>query len=414
MQPVLEFKEVSKCYRVGQGFASLRAAISGDDFSKATNIHWAVKDVSFKLYPGESLAIIGPNGAGKTTTLKLLSKVTKPTNGVIEVHGRMSALIELGAGFHPDLTGRENIYLNGAILGMRRAEIQHRFDQIVEFAGIGEYLDTPVKRYSSGMYARLGFSIAAHVDPQILLVDEVLAVGDFAFQTKCYARMDELRRNGTSLIFVSHNMDAVRRVCNRGQVMYGGKAVFQGGSDEAVIAYSDVIRNAARMMKMNVPLDGGTHQKVMTFDAEVEKVELLDRTGQPVVVLESGSLAKVAMEVVFHRDVDHPIFAFFIRTPDGQLVFNQTTRWMNIQTGNYSTGDRCRAEFTISMHLLEGTYEIGVDVTSQNLSHFYDRVERAMGFAVRSSNGARGLVDLGATFVVHTMLMDSEPFITEG
>lgn len=281
MQPYIEFKDVSKRYRIGQGFTSLRSALTRTS-GKGEEVHWAVRDVNFELQPGEALAVIGPNGAGKTTILKLLSQVTKPTSGEIHINGRLSALIELGAGFHPDLTGRENVFLNGTILNMSHAAIKQRFDQIVDFAGIGEYLDTPVKRYSSGMYARLGFAIAAHVDPQILLVDEVLAVGDFAFQTKCYARMDELRRNGTSLIFVSHNMDAVRRVCDRGMVMYRGQVIFRGGASEAVVAYSDAIRDAARQAQAEIPKEGGLSQRVMTFDAEIVKVTLLDVEGNPV------------------------------------------------------------------------------------------------------------------------------------
>ncbi|MCB0185349.1 MAG: ABC transporter ATP-binding protein, partial [Caldilineaceae bacterium] len=218
MAPSIQFENVTKRYRIGQWLPSIREALSSNNGKTPKQYHLAVNDVSFALEPGEALGVIGPNGAGKTTILKLLSGVTHPTSGQIAINGRFSALIELGAGFHPDLSGRENIFLNGTILGMPRAEIQRRFDQIVDFAGIGPFLDTPVKRYSSGMYARLGFSIAAHVDPDVLLVDEVLAVGDYAFQQKCYAHMEMLRRQGTSLIFVSHNMEAVRRVCDRGLV----------------------------------------------------------------------------------------------------------------------------------------------------------------------------------------------------
>ena len=197
MQPSIVVDQVTKRYRIGTGLTNLRDLFANRKDVSPEKYHWAVNDVNFSLQPGEALGIIGPNGAGKTTMLKLLSQVTKPTSGQIRVNGRLSALIELGAGFHQDLTGRDNIFLNGTILGMKRSEIKARFDDIVDFAGIGNFLDTPVKRYSSGMYARLGFAIAAHVDPQILLVDEVLAVGDYAFQQKCYARMDELRSQGT-------------------------------------------------------------------------------------------------------------------------------------------------------------------------------------------------------------------------
>lgn len=401
MQAHIEFKNVTKRYRLGKGLLSLRSALGGNGGSgRPEDYHWAVNDVSFQLHPGESLAAIGPNGAGKTTILKLLSQVTKPTSGEVRINGRLSALIELGAGFHPDLTGRENVFLNGTILNMSTADIRKRFDAIVDFAGIGDYLDTPVKRYSSGMYARLGFAIAAHVDPEILLVDEVLAVGDFAFQTKCYARMDELRRNGTSLIFVSHNMDAVRRVCDRGLVMYRGKAIYQGSATEAVVAYSDLIREAAREAKTAVPLEGGLSQRVMTFDCEIEGVRLLAASGaaagKPVSVLHSGDAARVELDVVFHKPVESPIFAFTVRTPDGRMVYNQTTDWMGVETPAYAAGERCRVGFDIRLPLLDGHYELGADIASADLSHYYDRVERAMGFWIKSTDGAKGLADLGA------------------
>lgn len=404
MSPYLTFDHVSKRYRIGQGFPSLRAALTGNAGSKGSRVHWAVKDVSFQVQPGEALAVIGPNGAGKTTILKLLSQVTRPTSGDIHVNGRMSALIELGAGFHPDLTGRENVFLNGTILGMRKAEIRKRFDEIVDFAGIGEYLDTPVKRYSSGMYARLGFAIAAHVDPQILLVDEVLAVGDFAFQTKCYARMDELRRNGTSLIFVSHNMEAVRRVCDRGMVMYRGQAIFQGSANEAVVAYSDAIRSAARQVNSGAPLEDGLSQRVMTFEAEIEKVSLLDESGLPISNLDSGASVSLAIDVNFHQPVHQPIFSFFVRTPEGYLVYNNTTRWMNVPTPNFAAGESCRVEFKIDLPLLDGNYELGVDIASADLSHYYDRMERALNFWIKSTNGAQGIVDLGAKVAVNKVI----------
>jgi len=388
--------QISKRYRIGRGLTNLRELFVLRKESSPQQHHWAVRDVSFNLEPGESMAIIGPNGAGKTTILKLLSQVTQPTSGEIRLKGRFSALIELGAGFHPDLTGRENIFLNGAILGMHRDEIKARFDAIVAFAGIDEYLDTPVKRYSSGMFARLGFAIAAHVDPQILLVDEVLAVGDYAFQMKCYARMDELRAKGTSLIFVSHNLESVRRVCKRGLVMYRGEAIFQGTAAEAITAYSDALRRKARESQVSVPLEEGLSQRVMTFDAEVESVSLLDAESRPVTVLQSGAAALVVMQVCFNKDVHEPIFAFTIRTPEGNLVYNITTNWMGIQTPDFYAGERCRVEFKIALPLLEGYYDLGVDVTPRDLTHFYDRLESAMGFSIISTNGAKGLVDLGA------------------
>jgi len=394
--PSIQFDHISKRYRIGQWLPSIREALSSTNGKSPDQYHVAVNDVSFSLEPGEAMGIIGPNGAGKTTILKLLSGVTHPTSGEIAIKGRFSALIELGAGFHPDLSGRENIFLNGTILGMPRAEIQRRFDQIVDFAGIGSFLDTPVKRYSSGMYARLGFSIAAHVDPDVLLVDEVLAVGDYAFQQKCYAHMDMLRQRGTSLIFVSHNMEAIRRVCDRGLVMYRGNNIFQGSAAEAVIAYSDAVRQAARETQAAVPSEGGLAERIMTFDAEIGRVSLMNQAGTPISVVPSGEHIRVAVDVSFNKAVDHPIFSFTIRTADGRIVYDTTTRWRDLETPCFAAGEECRVEYDLELPLLDGEFELGVDIAASDFSHYYDRLERALSFWVQGGKGAQGLVDLAA------------------
>ena len=199
---------------------------------------WVVRDVSFEVRPGEALGIIGPNGAGKSTMLKLLTKILRPTRGRIEVRGRVAALIEIAGGFHPDLTGRENVYLQGAIMGMRRVEIRRRFDQIVDFSGVESFIDTPVKRYSSGMYARLGFSIAAHLEPDVLIIDEVLAVGDWKFQAKAFDRIQELvTQAGIPVVVVSHQLERVASLCNRALFLDKGQVVRQGSPDECISAY---------------------------------------------------------------------------------------------------------------------------------------------------------------------------------
>ncbi len=201
------------------------------------NLFWALRDISFKVEPGEALGIIGPNGAGKTTLLRLLGHIATPTHGRLMTKGRIGALINLGAGFHPELTGRENIFLNGVIMGMSRKEIACKFDSIVEFSGLKDVLDRPVKRYSSGMYARLGFSVAIHVNPDILLVDEVLAVGDMQFQKKCYQRMWDLVSHDRAVVFVSHNLWAVKQICNRGMFLKDGQIQYIGTPDEAIRVY---------------------------------------------------------------------------------------------------------------------------------------------------------------------------------
>ncbi len=198
---------------------------------------WALRDISFEVKDGEVLGIIGRNGAGKSTLLKILSRITKPTTGSADVYGRVGSLLEVGTGFHPELTGRENVYLNGAILGMSRREIERRFDEIVAFAEVEQFLDTPVKRYSSGMYTRLAFAVAAHLDPEILIVDEVLAVGDSKFQEKCLGKMSDVAHSGRTVLFVSHNMAAVQQLCSHGLVLEMGKTVFSGAAGEAIDYY---------------------------------------------------------------------------------------------------------------------------------------------------------------------------------
>jgi ABC-type polysaccharide/polyol phosphate transport system ATPase subunit len=198
---------------------------------------WALRDVTFSVDRGEALAIVGPNGAGKSTLLKILSEITAPTAGEIRLYGRLAALIEVGSGFHPELTGRENVFLSGALLGMRRAEIAAKLDRIVEFAGVGEFIDTPIKWYSSGMYVRLGFAVAAHMEPQILLVDEVLAVGDEAFQQKCFRRIEELRAAGSTIVFISHDLATVERLCQRALLIQEGQIASDGSAAAVVAAY---------------------------------------------------------------------------------------------------------------------------------------------------------------------------------
>jgi lipopolysaccharide transport system ATP-binding protein len=236
--------------------------------------------VSFALEKGQALGIIGPNGAGKTTILKLLSKITQPTRGTIVVNGRISALIELGAGFHPDLTGRENLYLNGAILGISGREMAAKFDDILEFSGLRDFMDTPVKRYSSGMYLRLGFSVAAHVEPDILLVDEVLAVGDASFQRKCIERIESLRQQGTTIVFVSHILPHIRSVCDKGLFLLDGQARTFGTAMDAIRAY-EVFVHSREAKEASRRLNQTTlSPEVGETSVEILGVELLSGSNQ--------------------------------------------------------------------------------------------------------------------------------------
>jgi len=247
----IEFNNVSKKFRKGEKFNSLRDSIpkmvqglfkkNVKDDNLEDREFWALKDVDIHVAKGEVVGVIGPNGAGKSTILKLLSRIMNPTKGSMKINGRLSALIEVTAGFHPELTGRENVYLNGTILGMKRKEIDQKFDDILEFSGLGDFIDTPVKRYSSGMFSRLGFSVAAHVNPDILLVDEVLAVGDISFQAKCAEKMRELLRSGTTIMLVSHNLVLVQSLCRRIILLDKGQIIKEGAAHEVIPFYENSI-----------------------------------------------------------------------------------------------------------------------------------------------------------------------------
>ena len=236
----IEFNQVSKKYLIRKPSTNGDGGRWRNLLSRRTDF-WAVRNLNFAVERGEALGIIGHNGAGKSTVLKLLSSITAPTSGEIVVDGRLAALIEIGSGFHPELTGRENVYLNGVLLGMRRREIASKLKSIVEFAGVEQFIDTPVKHYSSGMYLRLGFSIAAHLDPEILLLDEVLAVGDAAFQAKCLDRVTELRRAGTTIVFISHNLHAVSRLCERTLLLSKGEVLMDGPTNDVIAEYERIL-----------------------------------------------------------------------------------------------------------------------------------------------------------------------------
>jgi len=244
MKPILEIKNISKKFIIHhekKQYLSLRDSISAT-FKITRNNHkeifWALKDISFNVYPGESIGIIGRNGAGKSTLLKILSKITPPSLGRIISRGRIASLLEVGTGFHPELTGKENIFLNGSILGMKRKEIQNKFDEIVDFSGVEKFLDTPLKHYSSGMQLRLAFAVSAFLEPEILVIDEVLAVGDSAFQQRCINKMMEVVNTGRTILFVSHNFSAVKALCKKVIMLNNGEKIFEGGIDEGMQIYN--------------------------------------------------------------------------------------------------------------------------------------------------------------------------------
>jgi ABC-type polysaccharide/polyol phosphate transport system ATPase subunit len=318
----IAFEDVSKRYRVGTR-RSLREAVygvlgqfvGGEASTSDREFIWALKDVTFGVRSGETLGIIGRNGAGKTTILKLLSRITHPTQGHIQVEGRTSALIELGAGFHPDLSGRENIYLNASVLGLKRREIERQFEDIVGFAGLAPFIDMPVKRYSSGMYARLGFSVAAHVDPDILLVDEVLSVGDVVFQQKCLRRIREFQLAGKSIVFVSHNLVAIQKICSRVIWLEQGRIASEGDPQRVVSDY--LYHQMSTKADSNFSKAGAIPIRYGTGEAQIERVQILDGEGRGRDRFASGEEIIVQIDYRAYESVQSPNFLLVVTNGEG-------------------------------------------------------------------------------------------------
>ena len=332
-QIIIKAEDLSKQYRIGVGgtsYGSLRESLTNAltaPFKKSSKWQtadhkrdtvWALKNVSFELKQGEVLGIIGRNGAGKSTLLKILSRITKPTSGRALVRGRVGSLLEVGTGFHPELAGRENIYLNGSILGMNRVEIERKLDEIVEFAEIDQFLDTPVKYYSSGMYMRLAFSVAAHLETEILLVDEVLAVGDSAFQKKCLGKMDNVSKQGRTVLFVSHNMAAVQQLCNTGVVLDSGQVSFVGDVANAVKIYTQ-----ASQLQQNQNLAERTDRSGSQW-LKFTKVMLCDKDGKNLQQILSGDDLFIRLYYISSKELQGATVnvAFNVRSDQGYLLTN--------------------------------------------------------------------------------------------
>ncbi len=301
--------------RVNRVISAPFGARRGGKLPEQPSAFWALKDVSFDVRPGEVVGIIGRNGAGKSTLLKILSRITEPTEGEVDLNGRVGSLLEVGTGFHPELTGRENVYLNGAILGMKRSEIARKFDEIVAFAEVEKFIDTPVKHYSSGMYMRLAFAVAAHLEPEILIVDEVLAVGDAEFQKKCLGKMGDVAKGGRTVLFVSHNMNAVRSLCTRAIVLRAGQAAFDGATVDAVPVYLDQPEDLQAEW-----CDERTGAEEPTGDVRLLGVRIR-RAGGPVA-------ARLAASEPFEVEIDYSVrrptpcqIAFRVNQGDGSTVF---------------------------------------------------------------------------------------------
>ncbi len=331
-QAVVSFEQVSKSYQLGAYRRSLREAVGGwlrpRPQPDASSLFWALDDVSFTVPQGEVLGLIGHNGAGKSTALKLLSQVTFPTRGRVHTQGRLAALIELGAGFHPDLSGRDNIFLNGAILGLKRREIERQFDAIVAFAEIEKFIDTPVKRYSSGMYVRLAFAVAAHVQADVLLVDEVLSVGDAAFQQKSLDKMLEMRDRGVTILFVSHNLWNVSTFCHRVLLLERGRIAAAGTPGPIIQQY--------RQMQREKMLARATREESFNGEqAVISHVELLDEALRPQKTFPSSSPLIIRVHYQLLAPISHPVGKIRLRRADGLVCTELRTEGLAGQRGGY-------------------------------------------------------------------------------
>jgi lipopolysaccharide transport system ATP-binding protein len=428
--PALTVTDLAKAYRIGLDDSARREAMAGnglsffgqaarwvkaplqglsrsihdtrrrlsEDWSDAPDTFWALKGASFEVEPGETVGLIGRNGAGKSTLLKILSRIVEPTRGKAVMNGRTASLLEVGTGFHPELTGRENVYLNGAILGMKREEIKAKFDDIVDFSEIGSFLDTPVKRYSSGMYVRLAFSVAAHLDPKIMIVDEVLAVGDAAFQKKCLGKMNDVARDGRTILFVSHQMDAVAGLCGSVMVVEGGVVGERQDVNDGIARYLGAREQAANVPIVDRPRTQNRDRPPIFFDLKV-----LDADGRPTTVLPAGGA--VTFEVGM-KDFDEPgNFTCGVALLNGRgqrvALFHSEYHSGIVMRGSTHKTLRCHVP---SLPLGPGSY--AVELVAADGFDILERVERAADLEVTFAD----LLGTGKVPVAHqsTVILPAE------
>jgi lipopolysaccharide transport system ATP-binding protein len=399
----VEVEDVWKRFHRGQLHDSLRDLIpalvsrisrrSSTKSGLGVNSFWALKDISFHVDHGEALGIIGPNGAGKSTMLKVLSRILKPNRGHIEINGRLNALIEIAAGFHGDLTGRENIYLNGSILGMKKQEVDRKLESIIEFSGVEPFIDTPVKRYSSGMQARLGFSVAAHLDPDILLVDEVLSVGDANFQNRCIANMNDKLKNGATIIFVSHNMKAVAELCPKTLVLYQGETAFLGRSEEGISRYMELSSN----------------KNTEHADAAIEVTHSSwSCSGKEIIA--PGDTFDLKIGLRFLRQITNPKFELVVgRMTDRLSMYHTSAQELGLPSRTYEEGEEIVLNFKGTINLLRGLYFVALRVSLLPQGTYVLPMQSICEFYVHENVSIWGMVDLNCTVSEYPPVPDSTP-----
>ncbi len=389
----VEVRDLGKLYRIGRKKSAdtLRDAVAAAargrarrDQEEAERTLWALRDVSFEVQEGEVLGVLGKNGAGKSTLFKIRARVTEPTEGQVTVYGRMGSLLEVGTGFHPELTGRENVFLNGVILGMKRRDIERKFDEIVAFSGVERFIDTPVKRYSSGMYARLAFAVASSVEPDVLLVDEVLSVGDAEFQKRCFERMHALSSSGKTVLFISHSMPAVRALCSRAILLAEGRVVDEGSAEEVVARYlrADFEPSSDGTIAPSAP-------RVGTGEVLLRRAQVLDRLGKPVSRLLLGQPVSILLAFEVRQPIEDAILEAGISTTDGVRV---TTSFSNdggrapdvLRPGSYE------ARLDIEPGLLPRSYTLDVGAHHVNRGLTMDFVQGVLSLEVLNESETSG------------------------
>jgi lipopolysaccharide transport system ATP-binding protein len=403
MKPIIEVRGLGKKYNIRQqrgGYISLREvlmntikhpfAFAKDKAKTAVGMakkdeFWALKDVSFSVNRGEVIGIIGANGAGKSTLLKILTGITPPTEGEAILRGHVSSLLEVGTGFHPELTGRENIFLNGAILGMKHAEMQKKFNSIVEFAGIERFLDTPVKRYSSGMYVRLAFSVAAHIEPDILLVDEVLAVGDAEFQKKCLGKMDEVtKKQGRTILFVSHNMAAVQSLCERSILIEGGRVALIGKTNEVIG------RHLSKNMTQNSTVE---YPENTDAPAVIRKITLTNKNHEPRSEFSISEPMNIGIDFTCHKEIHNSTISILVYSRDRDLLLYSSDADSSGKLSNLAEG-KYHASITIPDFLFNvGKYSFDVLIHCPNIVTY--ATVKDIGFEIKNTDNPRSIIFQG-------------------
>ncbi len=386
MAAAIELRHAWKRYRVyRERYRSLKEVAIHRRWGEWED-RWAIRDVTLTVEPSSTYGLVGPNGAGKSTALKLMSRILSPDRGEVVARGRVSGLIEVGAGFQPEYTGRENVFLNASLLGLSRGEIKRRFDQIVEFAELDQFIDAPLRTYSSGMHMRLGFSVAINVDPEILLVDEILAVGDEAFQRKCYEWLKNFQLRGGTLVIVSHNLTAIRTMCDRAAWIERGQVLAEGDSASVVDAYLDEVRDQRiESHETQLPAERPA--------AEVGEIRLLDRRGRPTAEILSGDSLTVEIDYRVNRPVVTPNFGVMLHRNDGTYVYGCNTNSDGCDVAALER-DGCVRFSYHALQLLAGTYYISVALFASTHPHalpIHFR-EREIRFRVVHSTAEQGLV----------------------